>query len=117
MPDVKRTYEKYSAKGVFFLGVSDDRDRAVLEKHLEDHGITWPQTLDSAALCKAFGVSKFPAAFVLDRLGENRVGRASNEPGCGTAKSPQREAVNNAASGGERDGEHRPSSLQVPIRI
>jgi peroxiredoxin len=69
MPDLKRTYEKYSTKGVFFLGVSDDRDLAVLEKHLEDHGITWPQTLDSAALCKAFGVSKLPAAFVLNRSG------------------------------------------------
>jgi peroxiredoxin len=70
MPNLKRTYEKYSAKDVFFLGVSDDRDLAVIEKHLEDHGITWPQTLDSAALCKAFGVGKLPAAFVLDRSGK-----------------------------------------------
>jgi thiol-disulfide isomerase/thioredoxin len=69
MPDVKQTYEKYSAKGVFFLGVSDDRDLTVLEKHLEDHGITWPQTLDSAALCKAFGVHRFPAAFILGKSG------------------------------------------------
>ncbi len=52
-----------------FLGVCGDKERAIVDRYIKGHGITWPQTMEDAALCKSFGVRKYPAAFILDESG------------------------------------------------
>ncbi len=69
MPHVKEAHEKLANQGVFFLGVCGDQDRTAVDQYLDDHHITWPQTMDDTALCKTFGVNKYPAAFILDKSG------------------------------------------------
>jgi hypothetical protein len=69
MPRVAQAYKAFATRDVFFLGVCGDTDRTIVDRYIEEHGITWPQTMDDTDLCKSFGVGKFPAAFVLDESG------------------------------------------------
>jgi thiol-disulfide isomerase/thioredoxin len=70
MPRVAQAYDTFAKEDVLFLGVCGDKDRALIDRYIKDHDIIWPQTMDAAALCKSFGVAKYPAAFILDAAGK-----------------------------------------------
>jgi len=70
MPRVAQAHKTFARQDVLFLGVCGDKDRATIDRHIKDHDITWPQTMDAAVLCRSFGVRKYPAAFILNTAGK-----------------------------------------------
>ena len=79
IPDLSRTYDKYKAKGVVFLGVlTDTPDSQQLLNFQSDHDMTYPVVRASDAVMVAFNFpSALPTTFVYDRSGKqvfSRVG-------------------------------------------
>lgn len=69
-PLLERTWKKYEARGVLFIGI-DVRDTIPNAKaHIEDFRVTYPSIFDpDQRLAHAFRVPYPPATFVLDREG------------------------------------------------
>lgn len=70
MPSMVRLYQLMRAKGVEIVAVSEDRDRAALEKFVRQHGVTFPVAQDEDkriyGLYRATGV---PETHLIDRQG------------------------------------------------
>jgi thiol-disulfide isomerase/thioredoxin len=73
MPDLVETYKEYHSKGFEIIGISLDKDRAQLEKYMEDTGITWPQYYDGLSwnnkISRRFGIRGIPHVVLLDKNG------------------------------------------------
>ena len=65
-----RLYQMMRAKGVEIVAVSEDRDRAALEKFVKQHGVTFPVAQDQDkriyGLYRATGV---PETHLVDKQG------------------------------------------------
>lgn len=74
MPNVKEVYEKYYAKGFDVIGISLDKDEAVLREFIKENQLPWRQIFDgegwSGLLTEKYGVRSIPAPFLLDREGK-----------------------------------------------
>ncbi len=74
IPNVKEVYEKYHHKGFDVIGVSFDKDEAVLREFIKEKEIPWKQILDKdgfrGVFAKQYGVSGIPAPFLIDRNGK-----------------------------------------------
>ena len=69
-PVLVEAYEKWSERGVEFVGISIwDNERAVVP-FMESRGITYPVAIDDGTLTVEFGVRGIPEKFLLDRNGE-----------------------------------------------
>ena len=69
-PVLVEAYEKWSERGVEFVGISIwDNERAVVP-FMESRGITYPVAIDDGTLTVEFGVQGIPEKFLLDRNGE-----------------------------------------------
>ena len=73
MPDLVETYKEYHGKGFEIIGISLDKDRAQLEKYMQDTGITWQQYYDGLSwnnkISKRFGIRGIPHIVLLDKNG------------------------------------------------
>jgi thiol-disulfide isomerase/thioredoxin len=78
LPHVKDMYQKYHAKGLEVLGVSNDYSADELTKFLaENKDLPWPQLFDSTAAAKqqwnpitqGFGIDGIPTMFLIDKKG------------------------------------------------
>jgi peroxiredoxin len=76
MPNVKKVYADFHAKGFEIIGISMDNSRSALDGYLEEQKMTWPQIYDGkgwqAELGQLYAVSSIPATFLIDREGKIR---------------------------------------------
>ncbi|MDE0316179.1 MAG: redoxin family protein [Candidatus Poribacteria bacterium] len=83
IPNVKEVYEKYHDKGFDVIGVSFDKDEAVVREFIKKEDIPWRQILDSegfgGVFAKQYGVRGIPAPFLIDRNGKVISVKARNQ--------------------------------------
>ncbi|MDE0638049.1 MAG: redoxin family protein [Candidatus Poribacteria bacterium] len=74
IPNIKEVYEKYHDKGFDVIGVSFDKDEAVVREFIKEKEIPWRQILDSGGFkgvfAEQYGVRGIPAPFLIDRNGK-----------------------------------------------
>jgi peroxiredoxin len=73
LPNLKKTYETYHAKGFEIIGVSGDRGRKPLVETIANEGMTWPNLFDREqenSLLQAFKIRAFPTIYLLDQEGK-----------------------------------------------
>ncbi|MDE0088934.1 MAG: redoxin family protein [Candidatus Poribacteria bacterium] len=74
IPNIKEVYEKYHDKGFDVIGVSFDKDEAVVREFIKEKEIPWRQILDSGGFkgifAEQYGVRGIPAPFLIDRKGK-----------------------------------------------
>jgi thiol-disulfide isomerase/thioredoxin len=74
LPNVIAAYGKYHAKGFEIVGISLDKDRAVLEAFLKEKHMTWAQYFDGLGwenkVSTKYGIESIPATYLLDGDGK-----------------------------------------------
>lgn len=74
LPNVKRNYAKYHAKGFDILGISLDEDKETLINFVEKRDVMWPQLFDGKAWKGAnaarYGVTAIPFTLLIGRDGK-----------------------------------------------
>lgn len=72
-PHMVELYKELSPKGVEFLGVSLDKDKASWLKAIEDDGLVWKHVSDlkfwNSEAAKIYGVKGIPATYLIDQNG------------------------------------------------
>ena len=74
-PDMVRLYNQFHPKGVEFIGVSFDTDKAAWQQATDKYGIAYPQVSElkrmrEADISKAYGIKWIPTTYLLDREGK-----------------------------------------------
>lgn len=80
-PHLKKVYERYKAKGLEIVGISEEkmadlaRSEAAWKKAVKDDGIDWVHVMnnydkETFDLVQKYGVTGFPTKFLLDREGK-----------------------------------------------
>jgi thiol-disulfide isomerase/thioredoxin len=75
LPNVKKAYADYHAKGLEIIGVSCDNGAGTLKQYLEKNpDMPWPQLFDPAKpgwheIATNLGVKGIPTMFLIDRAG------------------------------------------------
>lgn len=74
LPNVKKAYEAYHAKGFEIIGISLDQEKDTLESFLKKEGMTWAQAFDGKGwqneLATKFGIHSIPATFLVGKDGK-----------------------------------------------
>lgn len=74
IPNVKRCYEKYKAKGFEIYGVSLDKERDDWIEAISSEGLTWPQVSDlkfwESVAVRTYAVQSIPYTVLIDREGK-----------------------------------------------
>ncbi len=73
MPRLKNFYKKYKGQGFEIVGFSEDKDKAQLDKYLEESGIAWeiifcPEAEKDETVA-LYRVTNIPASFLVDKNG------------------------------------------------
>ncbi|MDE8347490.1 MAG: TlpA disulfide reductase family protein [Acidocella sp.] len=85
-PSLEQIYSKYHHKGLEIIGVPIQSTAIALRSYLRKHPkALWPQIFDTipggnAILANRFGVSAFPAQFILDRHGKVAFSMVGSDP-------------------------------------
>lgn len=80
-PHLKKVYEKYAAKGLEIVGISEEKQadlakcEAAWKKAVQDDGINWLHVMNNYGkedfdLVQKYGVTGFPTKFLLDKEGK-----------------------------------------------
>ncbi len=75
LPHVESLYQKYHAKGLDIVSVSNDNSVTALKAFLKSHPqMAWPQLFDAkhpgwSPMAANFGISGIPTQFIIDRQG------------------------------------------------
>lgn len=75
IPNVQRMYQAFHSKGVEFVGVSFDTDKAKWAAALEKYGITYTQVSElvkfhDTEISKTYGVKWIPSMYLIDQEGK-----------------------------------------------
>ncbi len=75
LPNVKKNYDLYHAKGFDVVGISLDTDRVKLEKFIEEKGLPWPCLFQDEAgwdhpLATYYGIMSIPAVILVNQEGK-----------------------------------------------
>lgn len=74
MPNVKKIYQKYHAKGLEVLGVSLDREKAPWVKTIKEKGLVWNHVSSlkefDDPIARQFHVTAIPRMFILNEEGK-----------------------------------------------
>jgi peroxiredoxin len=77
VPDVKKTYDQFHAKGFEIVGISLDKDKDKLTQFVADHKMEWPQFFDGLywqnKYARQFGIESIPSMWLIDKKGALRV--------------------------------------------
>jgi peroxiredoxin len=80
VPNVKKAYDQFHAKGFEIVGISLDKDKDKLTQFVADHKMEWPQFFDGLywqnKYARQFGIESIPAMWLIDKKGALRVGDA-----------------------------------------
>lgn len=72
-PHMVNLYNQYAARGVNFVGVNFDQDKAAMEAAVRNKGLLWPQVWDGKGmegpLASAWGLEAIPQVVILSREG------------------------------------------------
>ena len=69
-PHLKRAYEKFKNAGFEIIGISLDRDKAVLLQYIKEEDITWPQFFDERwDVARPYRIAWIPHNFLIDHEG------------------------------------------------
>jgi len=73
LPSLKKLYDVYKPQGLEILGLTQDTNKAALEKFVKLHEITWPQYFDPAGetneWMRTFEIGSIPVVWLVDRQG------------------------------------------------
>jgi peroxiredoxin len=77
VPDVKKTYDQFHARGFEIVGVSLDKEKDKLTQFTSEHKMEWPQFFDGLywqnKYARQFGIESIPAMWLIDKKGVLRV--------------------------------------------
>lgn len=83
IPHEKQMVEKFKDKPFALVGVNSDGDRAVLQKIMEENGITWRSAVDGSTqgpIATRWNVHAWPTIYVLDGKGVIRYRDLRDKP-------------------------------------
>jgi peroxiredoxin len=73
VPNVKKTYDQFHARGFEIVGISLDKDKDKLTQFIADHQMAWPQFFDGLywqnKYARQFGIESIPAMWLIDKKG------------------------------------------------
>lgn len=69
IPNIKKQYEQYAAKGFEVVSISIDKKRADWEKALKEEKLPWPNFLDEAGLADKYKVRFVPTLYLINAQG------------------------------------------------
>jgi peroxiredoxin len=76
VPNVKKTYDQFHAKGFEIVGISLDKDKDKLTQFVADHKMEWPQFFDGLywqnKYARQFGIESIPTMWLIDKKGALR---------------------------------------------
>ena len=73
-PGLKRFAEQMSTSGVVVIGVSEDHDRAALDRFVTDYHLSYPIAHDlDQAVATRYGTFKYPESYIIG--GDGRIAR------------------------------------------
>ncbi len=71
IPNIRKQYELYAAKGLQIVSISRDQDEAAWKKALDEEKLPWPNYRDiDGSIAKAYNVTMIPAIFLVDKDGK-----------------------------------------------
>lgn len=70
IPNVKKIYEDYKAKGLEVLSVSTDTDEKAWLKAVDQEQMPWAQVRDTKSVSKAYNITYIPMIFLMDSNGK-----------------------------------------------
>ena len=75
IPAMKSLYDKYSPRGVRFVGVSFDKQRDALDKYIEENKVAWPQYFEGkqwkeTVISQQYHIKWIPSVYVIDKDGK-----------------------------------------------
>jgi peroxiredoxin len=74
LPNVKKAYDKYHAKGFEIIGISLDSDQTKLNDFIKKEKMSWLHYFDGGGwktkLAQQYGINSIPATYLLDREGK-----------------------------------------------
>ena len=85
MPEVKALYERYGKKGVQFIGISFDTDKAAWSNYIAKNGLSWLHTSElvkwkkGTKIDQAYQVQWIPTYYLLDPEGKVVLGTVQHE--------------------------------------
>ena len=76
MPNVIKLHKEYNDRGFEIVGISLDRDKAALERYIQQNNMDWPQQFDGKGwgneIAAKYKVRSIPATYLIDREGKIR---------------------------------------------
>lgn len=71
---MKETYTKFHEQGLEVVAISFDEDRTALESVVKSKELPWPQFFEGRenSIGKKFGISHYPSAWLVDKVGNVR---------------------------------------------
>jgi thiol-disulfide isomerase/thioredoxin len=80
VPHVRKLLSKHGDKGLFFIAIHSDPNKAKMEQAIRQLGITWPVLLDAKKTnLKLYAADSFPDYYLVDRKGVLRYADLANE--------------------------------------
>ena len=83
IPNLKKVYAEYAAKGFQIISISIDKKKADWEKALKEEQLVWPNFLDNGDVAATYKVKMIPTMYLIDANGilvaENLRGEALAE--------------------------------------
>ena len=74
LPNVKKAFETYHAKGFEIIAISLDQEKDALEAFIKKENMTWPQAFDGKGwgsdIARKFGINSIPATFLIGKDGK-----------------------------------------------
>jgi thiol-disulfide isomerase/thioredoxin len=74
LPHLKRIHEEFGPQGLEIVAFNFDRDRAAVERVIQQHQLPWPQHFEGPnnRFGRQFGIRHYPSAWLVDRAGNVR---------------------------------------------
>jgi len=69
IPNLKREYARFAAKGFEIVSISIDKQRSDWEKALAEERLPWPNFLDVSGIADDYGVRLIPTTYLIDSKG------------------------------------------------
>lgn len=74
LPNVKKAFDTYHAKGFEIIAISLDQEKDALEAFIKKENMTWPQAFDGKGwgsdIARKFGINSIPATFLIGKDGK-----------------------------------------------
>ncbi len=70
IPNIKKLYARYAAKGFEVISISIDKKKADWEKAVKEEQLKWPNFLDETGVAKLYKVRAVPTMYLIDAEGK-----------------------------------------------